>query len=407
MHRQAVIFIFITVLVDSIGFGIVIPVMPALLMQVAGADISHAAYWGGALWFAYALTQFFGAPLAGNLSDRFGRRPILLCALAALGIDYLIMGIAPTVSVLIVGRLIAGAAGSTYSTANAYVADISNDDNRTQNFGLIGAAFGGGFILGPAIGGFLGEFGPRVPFFAAAVLSLLNVLYGIFVLRESLALKDRRPFDWRRANPLGALVHLRSNPAVFGLAVALFLYMLGHYSLPATWSFYVIEKFNWSEADVGLSLSYVGVLMVAVQAGLIRVLIPKLGPSKAGILGMVLMAVSFLGYALSAYGWQMYLWMTVASLAGLVMPSYQSAMTSQVEANSQGELQGAIAILTSITTIIGPVLMTQLFGYFTSPSVPLYLPGAPFLMASLLTVCALGLFILVIGKAPQPVQAKP
>lgn len=406
-HRSSIVFIIITVAIDSIGFGIVIPVLPQLIKTLTGDNMSDTSYTIGWLWFAYAVMQFVCAPIVGNLSDRYGRRPVLLLALAALGIDYFVMASAPTLAWLFVGRAIAGMAGSTYSTANAYVADISQDGNRAQNFGLLGAAFGAGFVLGPVVGGLLGEISPRMPFYAAATLSLVNVVYGIFVVKESLAPEHRRALDWSRANPVGALKHLWSNPVVFGLAIALFLYMIGHYSLPTVWVVYVQEKFNWSESQVGFSLGVVGIAMILVQGLLIRLIIPALGAPRTGYLGLIITIIGFVGYASATQGWHMYVWIVVAALAGLVMPAFQSVMTSRVPANSQGELQGAIASMNSITTVVGPLVMTRLFGYFISDGAPIYFPGAAFIVSACLTLLTLFIFAGVVIKTAPSVQVQP
>ena len=406
-HRGSIVFILVTVAIDSIGFGIVLPVLPQLIIELTGDTLSDTAYIIGWMWFAYAIMQFFCAPIVGNLSDRFGRRPILLIALAALGTDYLIMANAPTIAWLFVGRAIAGVAGSTYSTANAYVADISQEGNRAQNFGLLGASFGAGFVLGPVIGGILGEIGPRVPFYAAATLSLVNVAYGFFVVKESLSPQNRRAMNWSRANPVGALNHLWSNPVVFGLALALFLYMIGHYSLPTVWVVYVLEKFQWSEWQVGVSLFVVGTAMIIVQGLLIRSIIPAIGAARAGYLGLVVTVIGFVGYASATQGWHMYVWIIVSALAGLVMPAFQSVMTSRVPANRQGELQGAIASMNSITTVIGPLIMTRLFGYFVSGDAPFYFPGAAFIVSAMLTAFALFIFVGVIAKTSKSEKTQP
>jgi len=397
--RYGMAFIVITVMLDSVGFGIILPVTPQLIMELSGEPLSGTAYYIGWMWFAYAIMQFFFAPIIGNLSDHFGRRPVLLLAMFALGADYLIMAAAPTIIWLFVGRVVAGIAGSTYSTANAYIADISSPEKRAQNFGLIGAAFGVGFILGPVIGGLLGELGPRVPFYAAAVICFVNLLFGIIVLKETLDPSKRRRFSWKRANPIGALIHLKASPVVFRLAIAMFLYLLAHFALPTVWVVYVMEKFAWTESDIGFSLGFAGAMMVVVQGGLIRIIIPKIGAARAGYLGMLLMAVGFTGYAFSTQGWHLYLWLFVAALAGLVMPAFQSTMTSQVSENSQGELQGAIASLNGIAMIIGPLIMTRLFGYFSGPATPIYFPGAAFIVSAMLTIIALVLFYMVTKKA--------
>ena len=343
--------------------------------------------------FAYALMQFFAAPIFGNLGDRFGRRPIILYSLIVLAIGYAMMAFAPTLLWLFAARMVAGAASSTFSLAYAYITDITPEEKRAQRFGMVGAAFGGGFILGPVIGGLLGEYGARLPFIVAAILAALNVVYGYLVLGESLSEENRRPFEIRRANPMGALLALRKYPLVSGLALAYFLYMLGHLSLPSTWTYYTMEKFAWSEWQVGLSLGYAGVFMIIVQAFLIRWAIPNLGAFKAGLIGLLTMTIGFSGYALSTESWQLYVWLALAALSGFVSPAFQSIMTSQVPANAQGELQGALSSLNSVTSIIGPLLMTKLFSTYTSVDASYYLPGAPFLAAALLTLASLILFV--------------
>ena len=348
--------------------------------------------------FTYAFMQFFFAPVMGNLGDRFGRRPVLLFALLALGLDYLLLAFAPTIVWLFVGRLIAGIAGSTFSIAYAYVTDTTAVEKRAQAFGLVGAAFGGGFILGPVIGGILGEYGDRIPFYAAAGLSLLNVVYGYFVLNESLPKESRRPFDIRRANPVGSVMQLRKYPLVAGLAVAYFLYMVGHNALPSTWTYYTIEKFNWSESQIGLSLGFAGIFMILVQGGLIRWAIPAFGAFKAGLIGLSAMTLAFCGYAFSQTGWQLYPWLAIASISGFVSPAFQAIMTSQIPANAQGELQGALSSITSLTSIIGPVVMTQLFAVYTAESATLYFPGVSFVAASLLTFLCVLLFTFVVVR---------
>lgn len=390
--RQAIIVVFVTALLDSIGFGIIMPVMPSLLMAVTGDDMSAAARYGGWLMFAYAAMQFCLAPLVGNLSDRFGRRPILLFSLFVLGVDYLIMWWAPSLAWLVLGRVIAGAAASTYSTCNAFIADVSPPEVRAQNFGLMGAAFGVGFIVGPVIGGLLGEYGPRVPFLAAAALCFANLLWGLLVLPESLAADQRRRFDWRRANPSGTLTSLRRYPMVFGLIGAYFLYLMGHHVLPSTWSYFTMEKFDFSPREVGYSLAFVGVLMVLVQAVLLRLVLPRLGLRRAGTIGMLVIVVSFCGYALSANVWMLYAFLTIGALQGFASPALQGLMSNNVPANEQGELQGGLASMASLTAIVSPPLMTQVFAYFTADG-GVYFPGAPFICAAVLTVAALTLYL--------------
>lgn len=403
--RHAIIVVFVTALLDSIGFGIILPVLPGLLVEVTGESMSDAARYGGWLMFAYAAMQFCLAPVIGNLSDRFGRRPVLLTSLFVLGVDYLIMWWAPTFAWLLLGRLIAGAAASTYSTCNAFIADVSPPEVRAQNFGLMGAAFGLGFIIGPVIGGLLGEFGPRAPFLAAAGIAFANFLYGALVLPESLARDQRRPFDWRRANPTGTLTALRRYPMVFGLIGAYFLFLLGHHVLPATWSFFTMEKFDWSPREVGYSLGFVGLLMVFTQAVLLRVLLPKLGARRAGLAGFLCSILAFLGYAVAGESWMIYLFLLIGALQGFATPAMQGIMSVNVPANEQGELQGGLASMSSLTAIISPPVMTEIFAFFTGSDAPVYFPGAPFVAAALVTVVALAAFLRVTAHLEQPERA--
>ena len=382
--KAALGFIFVTVLVDVIGFGIIIPVMPSLISELIHGDISAASSYGGWLMFSYAVMQFICAPILGNLSDKYGRRPVLLFSLLGFGIDYIFLALAPTIGWLFVGRIIAGITGASFTTASAYIADISEPDKRAQNFGMIGAAFGLGFIIGPLIGGLLGQFGPRVPFMAAAVLTLLNWLYGYFVLPESLAKENRRPFDWKRANPLGSLIQLKKYPAVAGLIISLTLVYIGAHAVQSTWSFYNIGKFHWDEKMVGYSLAFVGFMIALVQGGLIRLVIPKIGQEKSLYIGLLLYSIGMVLFAFATQGWMMFAFCTVYCLGGIAGPAIQGIISSHVPPNEQGELQGALTSLMSATSIVGPLLMTNLFSYFTRPAAPVYFPGAPFLMGAIL-----------------------
>ncbi len=403
--RRALTFIFITVLIDMIGFGIIIPVMPELIMELTGEGLSRAALYGGWLLFLYALMQFFFAPIIGNLSDRFGRRPVLIFSLIAFGFDYLLMGLAPTIAWLFVGRFVAGIAGATHSTANAYIADVSPPEQRAQNFGLIGAAFGLGFILGPVIGGLLGEYGPRVPFFAASALALCNAAYGLLILPETLPAAERRPFDPRRANPVGALAQMRRYPVIVGLFGAFVLYMIAHDANPATWSYYTMLKFGWTEREVGYSLGFVGLGVALVQGFLIRAALPRIGELRAVYFGFALMSLAFVGFAYATAGWMMYAFIVPFSVGGLATPALRGIMSNRVPANAQGELQGAIASVMSLTAIVAPLFMAQLFGYFTSDAAPLYFPGAPFLTAGVLLAGSIAVFARVMSNAGVPSQA--
>ncbi|HYL03307.1 MAG TPA: TCR/Tet family MFS transporter [Steroidobacteraceae bacterium] len=399
--NAAFVFIFIAVLIDAIGFGIILPVLPRLIMQLTGVTIDRAAEYGGWLSFVYALMQFFCAPVLGNLGDRFGRRPVLLGALFALGVDYLIMGSAPVIGWLFVGRAIAGVAGASFTPAYAYVADISEPGKRAQHFGLLGAAFGLGFILGPAIGGLLGSFGPRAPFYTAGVLALANGTLGYFALPESLAQSARRPFEWRRANPLGTLRQIRRYPSVSWLLAAVFLWQVGHQVLPSTWAFYTIAKFHWSSAGVGYSLAFVGTLMAIAQGVLTRVLIPWLGGERrAAAAGMAAALVAYVGYAAATEGWMMYAVSLSTFIFALTYPSMNALASAQIPANAQGELQGAVASLYSLSSIAGPPLMTQVFGYFSRDDAVVHLPGAAFLTAALLTLGCAALFARAVRLAP-------
>lgn len=391
--KNALAFIFITVLLDTIGFGIIIPVMPELIMELTGEGLSDAATYAGWLLFLYALIQFFFAPILGNLSDRFGRRPVLLFSLLAFGFDYTLMGLAPTIVWLFIGRSLAGIAGATFTPANAYIADVSAPGKRAQNFGLMGAAWGMGFILGPVIGGLLGELGPRIPFFAAAGLALLNAIYGFFVLPETLPPEKRREFSIKRANPIGALIQMKKYPIVIGLFGVLVLYQIAHDALPSTWTYYTMFKFDWTERSVGYSMGFIGFLVAVVQGGLIRAIIPRIGEKIAVYLGLLMMTIGFFGFAFAEHGWVMYVFLVPFSLIGLAMPALRSIMSSQVPANAQGELQGAITSMISLTAIIAPLMMTQLFSYFSSGKGFLYFPGAAFVVAATMTTFSALLFL--------------
>jgi DHA1 family tetracycline resistance protein-like MFS transporter len=386
-RKQAALgFIFITLLIDSIGFGIIIPVMPTLITQMIHGNLSVASEYGGWLTFAYSFMQFICAPIVGNLSDKYGRRPVLLFSLFGFGVDYLFLSVAPTIWWLFVGRIIAGITGASFTTASAYIADISTPRKRAQNFGLIGAAFGLGFIIGPGIGGQLTNYGIRFPFFAAAVLALLNWLYGYFILPESLSKEHRRQFEWKRANPLGSLMQLKKYPAVAGLIVSLILVYISVHAVQSTWTFYNMEKFNWTPQLVGYSLTFVGVMIALVQGGLIRAIIPKLGKERSVYVGLGLYSIGFLLFAFATKGWMMFAFLIPYALGGIAGPSIQGIISTHVPPNEQGELQGALTSLMSATSIVGPVLMTSLFAYFTDKNAPLIFPGAPFAMGAFLTM---------------------
>lgn len=402
----ALAFIFITLLLDVTGIGIIIPIFPKLIEQLIDGNISQAARYGGFLSFAYALMQFVFSPVLGGLSDRYGRRPVLLFSLFGFGIDYLFQGFAPTIEWLFIGRILAGITGASFTTANAYIADISTPEKRAQNFGLVGAAFGVGFILGPVIGGFLGQYGPRVPFFVSAGLTLLNFVYGLFVLPESLAPENRRPFNWKRANPIGSLLNLTRYPVILGLVASLVLIYIAGFAVQGTWTFYTMEKFNWDEKTVGLSLAAIGLSFAIVQGGLSRVIIPKLGQERSVYVGLLFSALGFLLFAFASQSWMMFAFLGVYALGGIAGPSVQGIISNQVLPSEQGEIQGALTSLTSITSIVGPLIMTNLFAYFTGSTAPTYFPGAPFALGAILILISAALarrnFVRT-GKKTEPV----
>ncbi|HEU4717071.1 MAG TPA: TCR/Tet family MFS transporter, partial [Bacteroidia bacterium] len=388
-NNKALLFIFLTLLIDVIGLGIIIPVMPKLIMTIAHCDDRMAAIYGAQMTLAFSGMQFGFSPLLGSLSDRYGRRPVLLCSLLAFGLDYLILGFANSIPFLFIGRFIAGATGASFTTATAYIADISTPETRAKNFGMVGAAFGLGFIIGPAVGGLLGSYGTRVPFFAAATLSLINTLYGYFVLPESLKPENRRRFEWKRANPLGALRHLRRYPMLIGLALSYMLINLAGQSLPTTWSFFGTYQFGWDEKMIGYSMGAVGIAVASVQGGLNRVLIPKLGERRAVVIGFSIYAVGMAICASSVATWMMFVGIIPLALGGLAGPSLQSMMSGHVPPNEQGELMGTLTSLMSIDLVIAPLIFPWLFYHFSDPAASPRVPGAAFYCSSALTIVAL------------------
>jgi DHA1 family tetracycline resistance protein-like MFS transporter len=397
-------FIFITILLDVIGLGIIIPVVPKLIQQLTGEGLSRASEYSGWLTFAYAAAQFCFAPVIGGLSDKLGRRPVLLAALLGLGLDYIFLSFAPTLAWLFVGRVLAGITGASFTTATAYIADISTPEKRAQNFGLVGAAFGIGFIIGPTVGGLLAGFGARVPFMVAAGLSLCNFLYGLLVLPESLAPDKRRPFEWRRANPVASLLRLGRYPSILGLVAALVLIYLAGSATQSVWTFYTMLKFGWKEGMVGISLGVVGLFSALVQGGLVRVAIPKLGAARAIVIGLLCYVVGFVLFAFASSGGLMLAFLAPYCLGGIAGPALQGTISGQVPANEQGELQGALTSLISATGVVGPLIMTYLFGYFTGPKALVHFPGAPFLLGAALALVSAGLAVRSLRKHP-PVEA--
>jgi len=386
--RPALGFIFATLLIDIIGLGIIIPVMPQLIEELTGSNVSQAAAYSGWLLLAYAAMQFLCAPIVGGLSDRYGRRPVLLASLFGFGIDYTFLALAPSIGWLFIGRIIAGMMGASFTTASAYIADVSTPENRAQNFGIIGAAFGLGFIIGPTLGGLLAPLGSRMPFIVSACLSLANWLYGFFILPESLKPENRRKFEWSRANPVSSLLRLKRYPVILGLVTSLVLVYISAHAVQSNWSFYTIEKFKWSTTTIGLSLAVVGLVFAIVQGGLIRIIIPKLGQARSVYVGLGFNALGLTLFALATQSWMMFVFTVVYCMGGIAGPALQGIISTQVPANEQGELQGALTSLMSVTAIIGPPIMSNTFAFFTGPHAPKYLPGAPMLLGAVLTITA-------------------
>ncbi|TFG86550.1 MAG: MFS transporter [Chromatiales bacterium] len=393
-RRRALGFVLITIFIDTMGIGIIIPVIPKLLLELVGGTLGSVAIYGGWLMFLFAGLQFVTAPVLGSLSDSFGRRPVLLVSLAVYGLDFIIMGWAPTIVWLFVGRALSGIFGATYVVASAYITDVTTMEHRSRSFGWMGAAFGLGFVIGPAIGGILGDDAHRLPFFVAAGLAAANVVYGYFVLPESLDPANRRPFSLRRAHAVGALRRLFRYPVVGGLLAALLLFNVAHDANPATWTFATMDKFGWTAFDVGLSMTFMGICVALSQGVILGPALRLLGEHRSIVVGFTLVALSFLGYAFAQQGWIMYLWMVPYALGSIAGPATTAVLSKQVPASFQGELQGALSALRSITSCIAPLLMTGLFSYFTRPEAPVHFPGVSFLAASILTF---GTLVGVIG----------
>lgn len=405
---NAFFFIFVTILINMIGFGIIMPVMPELVMEVTGGDLAQAARWGGILSFSYAVMQFFMMPVIGSLSDRYGRRPILLLSLAAYSFDFLMTALAPSIAILLLTRIFAGAFAASFTTANAYIADISPPEKRAANFGLLGAAFGLGFIIGPALGGLIGDaYGHRAPFFAVAALGALNFIYGWFFLPETLASEHRRPFQWSRANAIGAFSNFRRYPVILPIALTLMLYQLAHWAFPSVWAYYAGEKFHWSAKEIGLSLMAVGVTSTIVQGGLTRIVIPKFGERRTAFFGGSVAVLAYLGYGLAPDGWMIYPLICFGALAGFTAPALQGIASRTVPADAQGQLQGALSSINGVGMMVGPVLMTQVFSAFSRDDAAIYFPGAPYILASALTALALIPLIIAIGRIQRPRAEAP
>jgi len=400
-HKPALAFIFVTLVLDIIGIGLIIPILPKLIERFEGGDISSASHIYGLLAAVYSLMQFVCAPMLGSLSDRFGRRRVILVSLLGSAFDYLLLAFAPTLGWFFLGRVVAGITGANITAASAYIADISPPEKRAANFGLIGAAFGVGFIAGPALGGLLGGIDLRLPFIAAAGLSLLNWIYGWLALPESLAPENRRLFSWGRSNPVGALLALRQHPIVFGLAGSFFLINLAHQVFPSTWVLYTDYRYGWTSRQVGISLAIVGLMAGLVQGGLTRVVVRRLGERKTTIFGMAVGIVSLVAYGSATQGWIIYVILFIGSIGSVMGPAVQGLISRNVGADEQGSVQGALTSLGSVAGILGPPLATSTFAYFIAPGAAHKIPGAAFYLSAVLVLIALLLAIRSFRRTAQ------
>ncbi len=388
-RRPAVLFIFITLVLDILGIGLIVPVLPKLIQHYQGGDVATGSFTYGMLAALYALMQFLFAPLIGSVSDRYGRRPVILISLLGSAIDYFLIAFAPNLMWFAVGRIVAGITAANYAAASAYIADVSPPEKRAANFGLIGAAFGIGFIIGPIVGGGLAAWGVKVPFFVAGGLTLINWAYGWFVLPESLAIENRRAFSWSRSNPVGALFALRRFPALMGLVTCYFIAVLAHQVYPSIWVLYTTYRYGWTELQTGLSLAAVGVMAGMVQGGLTKRVVAWLGEKKTVRYCLTLSIFLYAAYGLATQPWMIYICIVIGSLSGLVTPAVQSLMSQGVPADEQGALQGSLSSLSSVAGVAGPLLCTQLFGFFIGEKAPAILPGAPFFLSSAMMMIAL------------------
>ncbi len=389
-RKAAAGFIFLTIFLDVLGIGIVIPILPGIVTDFAGGDESAGARWFGPLAAVYATMQFLFSPLLGALSDRVGRRPVLLTSMAGFGISYLLLWWAPSIGWLFLARAVSGFTGATITTANAYLADISTPQTRAQNFGLVGAAFGLGFVFGPALGGVLGHVDPRLPFLGSAALVALNFAYGLFVLPESLPPERRRPFRLADANPLGTVVRLRQWPLVAGLATAFVFSTLAQRGLETVWVLHASWRYGWEELENGLTLALVGVMVAIVQGGLIRRVVPRLGERRVILGGLVIVILGFIGYGAAPVGWVFLAIIPLASMGSMATPTMQGMLAGAVPEDEQGAVQGALTSLLALTAIVAPLISTGLFSFFTAPGARWVLPGAPFFAGALFHALALG-----------------
>ena len=384
-RKAALAFIFITVLIDVIAFGVIIPVLPHLVQQFVGGDTSVAAYWTGVFAFAFSLVQFFSAPIQGALSDRYGRRPVILLSCLGLGLDFVLMALAPSLAWLFVGRIISAVTSASFTTANAYIADVVPAERRAKSYGMIGAAFGLGFIVGPLIGGVLGDIDHRLPFWCAASLALLNFLYGLLVLPESHPLERRsKAFDWKHAKPMGGVKMLREYPHIWGLVAVVFLANFAHYVYPSTFVLFADAAYGWKEKQAGYVLAVVGVLSVIVNVMVVGRMVKALGERRAMMLGLACGTAGFVVYGLAGSGWLFLLGLPISALWAVAAPATMALVTQQVPADVQGRIQGSLSSLVSLAGIFAPALFAGAFGFFIGPGAPVRLPGVSFLLAALL-----------------------
>ena len=380
--RRAAPFILVTIFIDAIGFGLIMPVLPRLLMSVGNIDLSHAIQTGAWMGLAMALAAFFSAPVIGNLSDRFGRRPILLTALGGLSIDYMLLAVAHTLPLIFFGRVLSGLFGGSYGAASAAIADVTTPEDRAKTFGFVSAAFGVGFVAGPAIGGLLSDFGDRAPFYVASAMAALNFVYGLTVFPETLKAENRRPFDWKRANALGAWEAARSAPGMVQAAVVLLLWQIASLVYPLTWSFYAIAQLGWSNRMIGLSLAAVGVTIALSQIFITGPAVKRFGERDAATIGLIAAICGFIGYAFVKTTWGAFAIMPAIALQSLVQPSLMAMLSRRATPETQGETQGIASMTMGIGSVLGPLLLTAPMAYFTGPSAPLHFPGAAFVIAA-------------------------
>ena len=388
-RNHSALFVLVTIFIDAIGFGLIMPVLPQLLMTVGRIDLSHAIGIGAWMGLAMAVASFFSAPVLGNLSDAYGRRPVLLASLGALALDYLLLAVAGTLPLIFVGRVLSGVFGGSYAPAMAAVADVSTPEDRAKTFGYVSAAFGIGFVLGPALGGLLGEMGPRAPFYAASAMAAINVLYGVIVFPETLTPERRRAFDWRRANPLGALQTARAAPGMIGVAVVLILWQIASLVYPLTWSFYAIAQLGWSPSMIGLSLAAVGITIALSQIFLTGRAVKRFGERDAATIGLVVAICGFITYSFVQETWQAFAAMAFIALQSFVQPSLMAMLSRRATPETQGEVQGISSMALGIGSIVAPLVLTAPMAYFTSSAAPVYFPGAAFVVSALFGAAAL------------------